>query len=192
MGFGAAFRFSMVTDFGLAARGGLSYTQLRERFDYTDNSEERITITNIYGPRGDIIGTDTIVETGMRREVAANRYHLLNLPLLIGYEARSGKWTLALSAGPTINLAMRAAGQFIAPDEARPTRFSSRTGDAFRNRVGLGWYAGAGLLYRIDDDLQLQIEPHVLHFPQSLTRDEYVLQQRHLAGGLSIGLRKRI
>lgn len=191
----AQLRLSAVTHFGLALRTGLSYTQYSEKFDFTDNSEEKITITNVYGSNGEIIGTDTIVEKGMLRQVAQNNYRLLDFPILLGYEWRRPNWTIAFTGGPVVNMLFRTSGKFLSPEEMSPTDFSSDDAanyPAFRREVGIGWYAGLGLHYKLQDDLQLLIEPHFRINPQSVTRNEYVLNQRYMSTGISIGLRKQI
>jgi hypothetical protein len=191
----AQLRLSAVTDFGLALRTGLSYTQYREKFDFIDNSEEKITITNIYGSSGEIIGTDTIVEKGMLRQVAQNNYRLLDLPIIVGYELHRKNWTIAFNGGPVINMLFSARGKFLSPEEMSPTIFSSDasgTYPAFRREIGIGWYAGIGLHYKLQDDLQLLVEPHFRLNPQGVTRDEYVLDQQYMSTGISVGLRKQI
>lgn len=188
-------RLSLVTDFGLALRTGLQYTQFNEKFDYTDNSEETITITNVYGPNGEIIGTDTLVETTMQRQIAYNNYRMVDIPLLVGYEWRRPKWTLAFNGGPLINVLFRARGDFLSPDDMSPVDFSSDatgTYPAFRREIGLGWYAGIGFHYKVREDIQILLEPHFRLYPGSVTRNDYVLDQKYMNAGLSVGLRKQL
>jgi len=196
LSFTTGLRISAVSDFGLALRTGLQYTQFNERFDYSENREEKITITNVYGPNGDFIRTDTIVEKSVQHLQAANRYRMLDIPILLGYELRRNKWTIAFNGGALINVLFSGNGQFLAPEDGQPVAFSSGSEDdsyqAMKTNIGLGWYAGIGLHYHLRHDLQLLLEPHLRYNPQSVTRGDFPLQQRYLGSGLSIGLRKQI
>ena len=192
----AGLRLSIVSDFGLAVRTGLQYTQFNEKFDYRENREEKITITNVYGPNGDFIRTDTIVEKSVQHLQANNRYRMLDLPILLGYEWRRNKWTVAFNGGALINVLFSSEGQFLDPEDQRPAAFSSNARDnsyqVYRTNIGLGWYAGIGLHYQLRKDLQLLLEPHLRVNPQSISRNDFPLEQRYLSTGLSIGLRKQI
>ncbi len=196
LSYGAGLRLSVVSDFGLALRTGLQYNQFNEQFNYSENREERITITNVYGPNGDFIRTDTIVEKSVHHLRSNNRYRTLDVPLLLGYELRRNKWTIAFNGGALINVLFSARGQFLAPDDRRPVSFSSQPRDdsyqAYKTNIGLGWYASIGLHYQLRSDLQLLVEPHLRFTSQSITRHDYPLEQRYLSSGLSIGLRKQI
>ncbi len=188
-------RFTLVSPVGVALRTGLQFTRYNEHFDFTDNSKEKITITNVYGPSGEIIGTDTLIEMGTHRAMASNNYQLLDIPLLLGYEWRKKNWTIAFNGGALLNVLFDARGDFLSPDDLSPVDFSnddSGTYPAYRREIGIGWYAGIGIHYKLQDDLQLLIEPHFRINPQSVTRDAYVLDQRYTSTGLSVGLRKQL
>ena len=195
LSFGAGARLSMVTDFGLALRSGVHFSQINEKFNYTDNSEETITITNIYGPGGEFIRTDTIVEFGAHQQTARNRYRMIDIPLIIGYELRRKNWTVAFNGGALINLSLDAQGEFYSPEEMQPLDFPSdniNTVPAYRENIGLGWFASIGLHYQLTEGLQVMVEPQFRYFPQSITHDDYVLDQRYFTSGLALGLRKQI
>jgi hypothetical protein len=188
-------RFSLVSPFGAALRSGLQFTQYNEHFDFTDNSKEKITITNVYGPNGEIIGTDTLIEMGAHHAMASNNYQILDVPILLGYEWRKNNWTVAFNGGALINVLFDARGDFLSPDDLSPVGFSnddSSTYPAYRKEIGIGWYAGIGIHYKLQEDLQFLLEPHFRINPQSVTRDEYVLDQRYMSMGLSVGLRKQL
>lgn len=195
LSYGAGARLSMVTDFGLALRSGISFTQINEKFNYTDNSEEKITITNIYGPNGEFIRTDTLIEFGAHQQTAHNRYRMVDIPLILGYEIHRKKWTLAFNGGALFNLSLQAKGEFYSPEAMQPLDFPSdnvNTVPAYRQNIGVGWFASIGLHYHLGGGLQLMLEPQLRSFPQSITHEDYVLDQQYLTSGLTLGLRKRI
>lgn len=195
LSYGAGLRMSMLTGFGLALRTGLNFTQINEKFNYTDNSEETITITNIYGPSGEFIRTDTIIEFGAHQQTARNRYRMVDIPLILGYELRRKNWTVAFNGGALINLSLQAKGEFYSPEAMQPLDFPSddiHTVPAYRESIGLGWFASIGLHYQLAEGLQLMAEPQFRYFPQSITHEDYVLDQHYFTSGLALGLRKQI
>lgn len=195
LGFSAAARFSAVSNFGLALRSGLHYAQINERFEYRNENEERIIITNIYGSDGQITGTDTIVETGARHKVTHNRYQLIDIPLIIGYERQFKKVGLSINGGALLNLLFRQKGDFLSPYSLEPVNFSTENDHAypaFRDRLSVSWYGSLGLTYRLNGGVSLLLEPHLRINPHSFTRNNYPLDQRYLTGGIFVGLRKAI
>lgn len=185
-------RLSLLTPWGLALRTGLNYSQINEKFDFTNRTEETVTITTIYDAEGNIIGTDTMRSGGGQRVIAHNRLRMLDIPLLLGYEKRLGRWNLGANAGAYLNLLFSADGEFLSP-EMEPVPFSSgqpETWPAFRNRIGLGWYGSFQLGYLLTPSLQLLLEPHVKYFPRPATIDQYQAEQRMASIGLFLGLRQ--
>ncbi len=191
-GISAALRFSAVSDWGLVASTGINYSQINERFRFLSENEERITITNIYGTNGEIVGTDTLREVINREIVSNNRYRTLDIPLLLGYEIQGKKMNVAINGGAFVNLLFEPTGAFVSPDNNRPVSFSSDSPEgypAFRNRLSATLYGSVGLAYKVSPRLQLLVEPHIKVYSRSLTRDEYMLDQKYVSTGLFVGLR---
>ncbi|MBX2926734.1 MAG: hypothetical protein KF852_02765 [Saprospiraceae bacterium] len=193
--FSAGARISATTNFGLAMRTGVNYSQLNERFRYLTQTEERFTIINILGPGGAVIGVDTVYETIHREHVVHNSYRSIDIPVLLGYEFPFRRWTVSVNGGAYINLLFRQRGSFFVPGSDNPVSFSvaeAENTEVFRNRLGVGWYAGAGLAYKIRHNLQIIAEPHLRAFPRSFTADGFDVNQRYTQGGLSLGVRYKI
>ena len=191
-GISAALRFSAVSDWGLVASTGINYSQINERFRFLSENEERITITNIYGTNGEIVGTDTLREVINREIVSNNRYRTLDIPLMLGYEIQGKKLNVSLNGGAFVNLLFEPTGAFVSPDNNRPVSFSSDTPEgypAFKNRLSATLYGSVGLAYKVSSRLQLLVEPHIKVYPRSLTRDEYMLDQKYVTTGLFVGVR---
>lgn len=195
LSFSAGFRVSAVSGIGLAARTGLAFTQINETFDYTNENEERITIINIFGPDGEVIGTDTTIVSGVRHKVTSNTYQMLSVPVLLGYELAFNKLSASINAGALINIFFHPEGDFLSPQDLQPisfTRDDPGAYPAFRNKLGVGWYGSLALQYEIKSGLQLMLEPHLQYYPQSFTKDDFVNEQRYFLAGLSVGLRKNL
>ncbi|MFM9946749.1 MAG: hypothetical protein ACKV1O_02315, partial [Saprospiraceae bacterium] len=168
--FGAGVRLTAVSDFGLAARAGLNYTQITEAFDYLNENEVRITITNVYGNNGEIVRTDTTYVSGTRRIVTPNQYQIVEIPLAVGFDLRKPKFDLLLSAGVRINLIFQQKGAFLSPEDLTPVSFSYNRPDAypaFKKRLETAWFVSAGLAYKWKPDFHILFEPHLSYYLDS-------------------------
>ncbi len=194
--YSAALRVSVVTEHGLALRTGVNYSEINERFEHTIENEVRTIITNIYGQNGEIIGTDTTIETTARQVVANNRYRTFDIPVLAGIEKRFKNVTLTLNGGAYINVMFRPKGEFLSPEDNRPVIFSNDSNNeaysAFRENLGVGWYSSVGVQYRISPRLQLLMEPHLKAYPRSFTRDDFMTDQKYLTAGVFVGIRHQL
>lgn len=191
-GVSASVRYSTVAPSGLALRSGLNWSQINERFIYQNDQEERITITTEYGPTGQVIGTDTIIDYYSTRRVANNRYTAIDIPLIIGYEFQTkSPLDFSLNGGTFVNLLFTQEGEFLSPATFEPVPFSSDH-PAYRNRLGLAFFGSIGITYRISPRIDLLVEPHIKWRPQSVTVPDYVIDQRFFTSGIFIGFRKKV
>lgn len=188
-------RLSIVSPSGFAFRTGLNYTQLNDQFDYYNPNETKMTITNYYGPNGEIISQDTIIEIGTREKSTRNRFRMIDVPLILGYELKYDKVTFAFNAGMYLNLSYTQKGDFLPPSDQEPVSFSSDAIDAYpayKSQIGLGWYGSIGMYYQMNARTHLYLEPSLRMYTQSSTIDEYPLKQNYALGSLNIGLRRVI
>lgn len=180
-------RLSAVSNSGLALRAGINYSEINERFELLNGT--RIVIT--YDQNGNIIGTpDTIAD----KVVTNNRYQTLDVPVMIGYEIPIKKVTLTINGGAYFNLHFKPQGEFLSPYDNRPVSFSNSenpegTLPAFREKLGIGWYGSVGVQYKISPRLQVLVEPHLRSYTTSLTRDDFMTDQKYLTAGVFVGLR---
>ncbi|MBX2875588.1 MAG: anti-sigma factor [Saprospiraceae bacterium] len=190
--YGASARLSVVFPWGGAIRSGVGYTQVNEKMVFRNSSVRRTTITDIYGPNGEVIGSDTSYITENTTLKSNNRHRLIDIPFQLGYEARYNKFTLAANAGVNLNIAYSQRGSYIGDQDLLPTRFDSDDPNVtpiYKTKVGLSWEASLGLHYQLSDRIDLMAEPHLRYYPESFTRNEYPLSQKYLVGGLGVGLR---
>lgn len=186
-------RISAVMGNGIAVRSGINYSTINERFEYVKENEVRVVISKTYGPNGEIIGTDTTTENYTRRLLTKNSYRTLDIPVIVGYEKQFKKLTLSANAGIYVNAHFKPNGEFLSPKDSLPVSFAEyeteENAPIFRNKLGIGWYGSMGVSYKISPRLQLLVEPHVKMYPRSLTRDEFMTDQKYLTAGVFVGIR---
>ena len=193
LAFSTSLRLSLVSNKGMAFRVGATYSQINERFRYLNESETRTIITDIFDQNGNIIGTDTTLVLGTRYKVSQNKYRMIDVPVIFGYQFNRKSMRISVNGGMLVNLVFRQKGDVLSPVDLKPVSIDSGTLDAypaFKQQAGLGWYGSLGLEYKMGSDLYLMVEPYVKSFPRSLTIDQYGVQQKYLHAGIFVGLKK--
>lgn len=188
-------RLSLEAANGLAFRTGINYSQVNEKFTYFNGTERREITEPVRDNQGNIIGYDTIVTVGERYKVSRNTYRMLDIPFIVGYEMDMGKFGLSVNGGAYLNLLFRQSGDFLSPETLTPTPLNPEdpnTVSVFKRQAGVGYYGSVALTYATKSGLELLIEPHFKMFPNSVTQDQFAVQQRHMNAGVFMGIRKRL
>ena len=199
MGMNAGVRLSYYLPTGLFARAGLHYQQVNELFDLIDATSIRdiITIDSIFDTNGQFIRVDrdTVTTTGTRIKKTYNRFHTVDIPLLVGYQIEHGDWSYGIQAGPVINIAFSKKGDILTPNGVPGSFGDSNDPDynpVFKDNLGLGVYGAGFIQRRIGENLFAFAEPHVLHRIKSITLDGYPIEHRQTVGGLALGVRIKL
>jgi hypothetical protein len=187
--FSGAIRLSMVADNGLVFRTGINYSQINEKFTYFNGTEVTTTTTDVFDDQGNIIGVDTLVEIGTRYKVTHNKYCMLDIPFLVGYEFNTRKLNISVNGGAYLNLMFRQQGDLLSPS-LQPIDLENEP--VFKQQAGVGWYGSVGIAYEIASGLELIAEPHIKYYPNSVTQDQLGVQQHLSSAGLFLGVRKRL
>ncbi|MEM9820657.1 MAG: hypothetical protein AAF985_06275 [Bacteroidota bacterium] len=196
-------RVSMVSQEGFALRSGLVYSQITEVFDYKNENEVRIFVSVEYeiDPfSGDTLSSREVItrEEGTRLKTTYNKYRMLDIPLILGYEWYFKRFSLDVNAGVYFNVLFKQKGDILSPDtypNLAPVSISSDNPNAqpvFLDKLGVSVYGSLGLNYNLNQDLQLLIEPNFRYQVKSITLDDYILDQRYVIPGLLVGVRFRI
>lgn len=188
--FNTGVRINFLTEFGWAIRTGLVYTQINEILEtqYTE------IVTTLDG-NGNVIGTTE----GTRDVNIRNKYKMVDIPVIFGYEVPMKKFDLNVNGGVYMNLMSRQSGAFFSPIEDRVVYFTEGHPDdydIFKNNIGLSVFVGLGFnfdlttAFNTDKKTQLIIEPHARFYPKSFALDNYILNQKYFSTGVMIGLRR--
>jgi hypothetical protein len=192
LSFHAGLRIGYEHKSGLTGRAGIVYTLVNEVFKQ-ESKYSRTIIDSVFDTNGDLIRVDTTLETGTRVKQTQNRYHTVDIPLLIGYRIDNGNWDIGIQAGPIFNIAFNAKGDMINPTTGIVGSFSDSSDPdyhpVFKDKIGISIYASVYASKRIGDNLWAFVEPHLQYRLKSITLDSYPVEQKQTNIGLSIGLR---
>ncbi len=181
-----------VSKMGITLKTGLNYSQINELYRYTDPESGR-EYTEIIKQDGVVIDSFTYYVPGEERVRVQNRYKLLDIPLIVGFENwRSNKFSYTVNAGIFVNLAFRQRGQFLEPGTLDDVWFTSNqeaATQAFKTRLGISYYTGMGAIFHWSEKTDLFAEANMRFYPESFSRDDYVLIQKYTVLGLKTGLR---
>jgi len=178
---------------GFYALSGLHFTRIEERFSFSNITLERDTLTNgvveiIIAANGDstfLYGDVPIVREITYRKRSYNSYSFWDVPVVIGYEWKRGRWSWAAEAGFFVNIALSLRGNIL---HETGNIISMEEAGIFRTHSSLSYQTSARLAYAPGKQLQIYVAPTLRILPASLTLPEYALQQRYSLYGMSVGL----
>lgn len=188
----AGVRLSYFVHPNILLRTGLHYDQWVERFEYTDPNFIRyhITITQKLINGQWVSVTDTIgVEYGSEYIRTYNRFGLLDIPLYVGMEWRSGPMGLSFNAGGSVNALFFKRGTILNTD-GKPVSFTpgSDGREVYRLRVGGSVSGSVQWFYHMAPRTRLFVEPYFRLVLRPITLPTYPIEQRQHLAGLRVGV----
>jgi len=198
--YGATARISAILQNGFALRTGVSINQINEKFRFTDPDEERSRVVNVLidtiinAPMDTTFVFDTlsIIESGERVRTVYNRYQMIDIPVVFGYEFNSGNWTFAPSAGFMFNIAFARRGEIISASGEPMSFEDGETGrNIFRAKLGMSVTGSFGVGYRLDSRYSIMVEPRFIYRVNPITVSEHPVSQNYFTYGVQAGIRYR-
>lgn len=182
-------RYVRVFSNGLSLRAGLQLSQINETFRFVQG--DLLQTVFVTDARGDTIGSYATSYT--RFKTHSNRYRMLDIPLMAGYEWGGELWRWNLSAGAVFNLRQWNRG-VVLNDALQPVNMDSDSASAFvfRNRTGYSAVISFSALAQLRPGLSLLIEPYFRYGLSNLNKPDITLRQRFHTTGIRLGLRWKL
>jgi len=162
---------------------GINVAQVKEKFNTTIKGYTFIQI--ILDPNGNPI--DSTIVTGTIQEEGEKRFTLIDIPVSVGYEHRSGDWGLAVELGATFNLSLSSSGKVVDAD-SKVVRLEDQD-DVFRTNIGLGVQGAVAIHRYLNDHTSIYIKPAFRTYFNDWTFADYPIKTSYNLATLSIGLR---
>ncbi len=183
-------RGTLVFDRHFMLRAGLQYDHVGEVFEFIDPDyvqyDIRVTILNGQEYR-ETLG----IEFGEHYLRTYNRLDMLDIPLQVGAELRSGRTGLSINAGASVNLLFWKRGAILTP-LGQPAYFTPKDGtiDAFRARVGLSAVGSVQWFYHLKPRLRIFAEPYFRQVLRPVSLANQPVEQRYSIWGIKLGVTK--
>ncbi|HRG19709.1 MAG TPA: hypothetical protein PLQ57_01720 [Saprospiraceae bacterium] len=199
LSYSAGFRIGMGWNNGLAFKTGFNYSNINEKFSYTDpNSVQIQTITTvkyIYDDQFNIIDsiktTENVEIPGTNTVTHYNKIALYDIPLLVQYTI-PGKRRLSYSlvVGPLVNLSLVQSGKILDPYSNKLVKLQEA--EIYKNNIGLSFYGGLGINYQLTKNVQMSIEPNFRWMPGSITKVTHPVDQSYFLANVAAAIRYKI
>lgn len=191
MSYSLGLRASYVLSNRIALRGGISYSNNTERFNFV---KERQTITiEIKDKDGNLLRTE--IKEIVILDKIYNHYKYIDVPLVLGYEKDLKDFILSLNGGIGINLVSQQTGKIYKPD-IKTVYDLADNGEAnqpiFKKSAGMSLIGSIGLNYKYNERILLLLEPSARYYIHSLSDPANKIDQRYLFLGINVGLRYRV
>lgn len=115
---------------------------------------------------------------------ATSNYHILDIPLIAGYEFQFGKTSISPKAGIISSVLISREGTYydMSMNDVMSCEHSKNT------KLLFDYYASINLQYNITDHTSVYIEPHIRADINSMYDKSYVLDQKSRKYGLKTGI----
>lgn len=179
---------------GFSISTGTQYTIVSERYDNNKIVSESDSVTGIVRRVVQLNGDTLNVEGTLLRTTnydynkqIYNRYKMIDIPFIVGFEKNSGKWVFGIQAGVFVNLALQTSGQ-IRSTATQDLNIKNNQSDIFKSKVGLSYYGGIYVRRALSPKLDITIAPQGRFFAQDFNVDRYQLKQQYSLVGVQVGL----
>ena len=167
-------------------RTGLHYDHSTELFHFSvlDHIEYKIKYDPVTGIKDSSEFKEIYNETK-----TFNRFSMLEIPVMGGFELRSGNMGVNINAGTSLNLFFGKRGQILSPDN-KPSWFtpSDQQIEVFRPRTGFSFMGSAQWFWHLQPRLRVYVEPYFRQVLQPISVATHPIEQRHRMWGLNLGV----
>jgi len=179
---------------GLEVSTGVHFTRITERYEYRDvvSSVDSVfgvqsLVVNLYDEVDTVYGMVPLEKTTRYNKRYYNRYNLLEIPLILGYQAAVGqRFKLGAQAGALVNLQLQTQGRILASADSD---LDVRQEKVYKTSLGASFHFGLLASYQLGRRTAIYLSPSMRYFPQSFTREHYPLEQRYQLYQANVGLR---
>ena len=185
--YSAGIRYTKVFNNSMSVRGGVNYSQINEKFTFSQGS--LVQITYIIDANGDTTGS--YITTGTRYKTTINRYRSIDIPVIFGYELGNGKLHVNINAGVVVNIYSWQSGDVL--DTAyRPVNITTGKSSSpyqFKTNAGIGFIGAVSVYYKLNDKIHVMAEPYFRYNFSSMNKERITLKQKYQIAGLRLGIR---
>ena len=119
-----------------------------------------------------------------------NRYHYLEIPLLIGFQTNKNKVNIEIGTGVSFGFLVSANGKL--PDLDNNSLLEINKNSDFLRNTSFNYILRAGIQYNINSSLSLIAKPYFKRNLNSVFKVDYPIIQKYTTFGIDIGVRIKL
>ena len=192
----AGLSLDLIYDNKYYLRSGVEYTRIASLLQL---DSQFVIKDSIIGPKKIIINkvtNDTLIETGLiaidtiidYKKRTYNYTHLIDIPVLVGFQVGNEPWSIGLEAGVFLNISARYQGDILDQDSGAIYSLQDDTKDWYKKNIGITPFIGVNASYAISENMMIHVSPG-FRFNNLFSTDKHVMKQRHSSLGLRVGVR---
>lgn len=182
-------------EIGVYFKTGLQYSRIARKFSLNSSvvtvdsvhGIQRIYVNNTTNDTIYIYGPVPVITTRTYNKVTYNYFHLMDIPLVMGYNYRNENWSFGVEAGALINISTKRKGEIMENESDIYDIKEDRLG-WFKDNIGVGFTASVMAAYHLNDNLQIYLAP-TARLESVFNTDVNPIEQKHGALGINIGAR---
>jgi hypothetical protein len=178
---------------GGIVKTGVDYTSIIDKFEVTlknvISTQVIITIDTIKNTDGTLtILRDTTIKEqyGEEKIKKYNKYRMIGIPLILGYELRYKNHSFGLNTGLIFNLYFNQSGNLM-NENSKIIELSEMKDKIFAERIGATFYSGLTYSYSLSNYFSIFGEPRIAYNLFPITKSDYSINQKYLTYGISLG-----
>ena len=178
-------KFGIQHKSGLFGSIGFQYARVAERFQFDEDVLQLDSLPNqVIGFSNNLLGDRNIIRGTVPNNTVFdleynfyNNYHLLEIPLTLGYKKTLSLWSIGVRGSYIQNVSLRTKGRIF----NGPIDVANITGDndIFKNKLNASFEGALLSSYRLAPRIELGLEVYYRHIPESITRSQYALDQNY-------------
>ena len=177
-------------------KGGVNFTSINEKFHIVIkdviNTQTVITIDTVWNSNGSyyITRDTTIKEIYGKEDIQKlNTYSMIDIPLILGYQFKYNDLNVGINTGMILNLLSFQKATMLNMNGEVESFDQNSSYNIFNKNLGVSIYTSAYLGYRINENVELFVEPKFRYYLKSFTNANYPLTQKYSKFGISLGPR---
>jgi hypothetical protein len=177
-------------------RTGLEYSRMARLFSTTSEKFSEgivdgvveLRINAITGDTTEVFGDVIVTTTETIRKKSYNYIHLLEAPIILGYNFGDEQWHIGLEAGVFTNVWLHRKGEIFDTEENYYYDTGKDERQWYKTNIGITPYIGINAAYNLSDNIQLHLTPG-FRFKKVFTSDESLLKEERANLGMWGGVR---
>lgn len=196
--FSAGLRIGMGITNKINLMTGAQYSQINEKFEYTDpeSSQTKVITTKFYikDINGNIVDStsseETVVIPGTLSYKINNVFRAIDIPFILGYQIYdSKKINLYANIGAYANMSFSQKGMVLSPNNSTALNLANPQNNIYISDLGFSTYLGLAMTYNIDPKLSILVEPTMRNHLKSITLKDHPTSHSYTILGISTGVR---